>query len=137
MILLFFANPGKASETQKTRLLKISMRKIMERWKRQEKKMNTVRPRDTRPLAAQTSQVHIFELGPKIFEMHVFARFCTILHVFASFFDKWVLEMHVFTHFCTFFARFLVHEYLRYTIHQLNNTNLPMHRFLKILHSIK
>ena len=42
----------------------------------------TVRPRDTRPQAARTSQVHVFELGPKIFEMHVFARFCTILHVF-------------------------------------------------------
>ena len=35
----------------------------------------TVRPRDARPQAARTSQVHVFELGPKIFEMHVFARF--------------------------------------------------------------
>ena len=26
--------------------------------------------------------MHVFELGPKIFEMHVFARFCTFLHVF-------------------------------------------------------
>ena len=48
----------------------------------------TVRPRDTRPQAARTSQVHVFELGPKLFEMHVFARFCTFLHVFARFFDK-------------------------------------------------
>ena len=66
--------------------------------KKTRKKMNTVMPRDTRPLAARTSQVHVFELGPKIFEMHVFARFCTflhdfaqfctILHVFARFFDK-------------------------------------------------
>ena len=38
---------------------------------------STVRPRDTRPQAARTSQVHVFELGPKIFEMHVFAHFCT------------------------------------------------------------
>ena len=42
---------------------------------------STVRPRDTRPQAARTSQVHVFKLGPKIFEMHVFARFC-------MFFDK-------------------------------------------------
>ena len=48
----------------------------------------TVRPRDTRPQAARTLQVHVFELGPKIFEMHVFARFCMLLHVFARFFDK-------------------------------------------------
>ena len=39
------------------------------------KNSNTVRPRDTRPQAARTSQVHVFKLGPKIFEMHVFARF--------------------------------------------------------------
>ena len=32
----------------------------------------TVRPRDTRPQAARTSQVHVFELGPKIFEMNEF-----------------------------------------------------------------
>ena len=31
-----------------------------------------VRPRDTRPQAARTSQVHVFELGPKIFEMKEF-----------------------------------------------------------------
>ena len=30
----------------------------------------TVRPRDTRPQAARTSQVPVFELGPKIFEMN-------------------------------------------------------------------
>ena len=73
----------------------------------------TVRPRDTRPQAARNSQVHVFELGPRIFEMHVFARFYTFLHIF---------------------SRFLIYEYLRYTIHLLNNTNLPMHGFLKILH---
>ena len=28
-------------------------------------KLNTVRPRDTRPQAAWTSHVHVFELGPK------------------------------------------------------------------------
>ena len=49
--------------------------------------IRTVRPRDTRPQAVRTSQVHVFELGPKLFEMHVFARFCTFLHVFARFFD--------------------------------------------------
>ena len=32
----------------------------------------TVRPRDTRPQAAQTSQVNVFELGPKKFEMNEF-----------------------------------------------------------------
>ena len=34
--------------------------------------MNTVMPQDARPQAAQTLQVHIFELGPKIFEMNQF-----------------------------------------------------------------
>ena len=33
---------------------------------------STVRPRDTRPQAARTSQVHVFELGPKKFEMNEF-----------------------------------------------------------------
>ena len=32
----------------------------------------TVRPRGTRPQAARTLQVHIFELGPKIFELNEF-----------------------------------------------------------------
>ena len=32
----------------------------------------TVRPRDTGPQAARTSQVHVFELGPKKFEMNEF-----------------------------------------------------------------
>ena len=32
----------------------------------------TARPRDTRPQAARTSQVHVFELGPKKFEMNEF-----------------------------------------------------------------
>ena len=31
---------------------------------------DTVRPQDTRPRASRTSQVHIFELGPKKFEMN-------------------------------------------------------------------
>ena len=35
---------------------------------------NTVRPRDTRPRAARTSQVHVFELGPKKFEMNEFMK---------------------------------------------------------------
>ena len=33
---------------------------------------NTVRPRDTRPQAARTLTMHVFELGPKFFEIHVF-----------------------------------------------------------------
>ena len=32
---------------------------------------DTVRPRDTRPQAARTLTVHVFELGPKKFEIHV------------------------------------------------------------------
>ena len=32
----------------------------------------TVRPRDTQPRAARTSQVHGFELGPKVVEMNKF-----------------------------------------------------------------
>ena len=32
----------------------------------------TVRPRDTQPQAAQTLQVHVFELVPKIFELNGF-----------------------------------------------------------------
>ena len=46
------------------------------------KNRTTVRPRDTWPQAARTLQVHVFKLGPKIFQMHVFARFWTFLHVF-------------------------------------------------------
>ena len=68
---------------------------------------DTVRPRDTRPQAARTLQVHIFELGPKIFDMHDFARFCTFLHVFARFLINEYLRctfLHVFTRFCTFFS---------------------------------
>ena len=34
----------------------------------------TVRPGDTRPRAARTSQVHVFELGPKKFEMNEFMK---------------------------------------------------------------
>ena len=36
--------------------------------------MNTVMPQDARPQAAQTLQVHIFELGPKKFEMNEFMK---------------------------------------------------------------
>ena len=32
----------------------------------------TVRPRDTRPQAARTLQMHVFELGPKKIEMNEF-----------------------------------------------------------------
>ena len=32
----------------------------------------TVRPRDTRPQAARTLQMHVFELGPKLFELNEF-----------------------------------------------------------------
>ena len=34
----------------------------------------TVRPRDTRPQAARTLQVHVFELGSKKFEMNEFMK---------------------------------------------------------------
>ena len=34
----------------------------------------TVRPRDTWPQAARTLQVHVFELGPKIFELNEFMQ---------------------------------------------------------------
>ena len=64
----------------------------------------TVGPWAARPQAARTLKMHVFELGPKIFEMHVFARFL-------PFFDKWALEMHVFARFCTF----LMNEYFRCT----------------------
>ena len=33
-----------------------------------------VGPRDTRPQAARTLQVHVFELGPKKFEMNEFIK---------------------------------------------------------------
>ena len=33
---------------------------------------NTVRPQDTRPQAARTLTMHVFEYGPKKFEMHKF-----------------------------------------------------------------
>jgi hypothetical protein len=35
-------------------------------------KVITVGPRDTRPQAARTLTMHVFELGPKNFEKHVF-----------------------------------------------------------------
>ena len=35
-------------------------------------KITKVRPRDTRPQAAWTLQVHVFELGPKKFELNKF-----------------------------------------------------------------
>ena len=38
------------------------------------RKWITVRPWDTRPRAARTSQVHVFELGPKKFEMNEFMK---------------------------------------------------------------
>ena len=34
--------------------------------------VSTVRPRDTRPQGARTLQVHVFELGPKKFELNEF-----------------------------------------------------------------
>ena len=36
------------------------------------KQLYTVRPRDTRPQAARTLQVHVFESGPQIFELNEF-----------------------------------------------------------------
>ena len=39
-----------------------------------QKKRHTVRPRDTRPQAVRTLQVHVFELGPKKFEMNEFMK---------------------------------------------------------------
>ena len=37
-------------------------------------KLSTVRTRDTQPRAARTSQVHVFKLGPKKFEMNEFMK---------------------------------------------------------------
>ena len=48
----------------------------------------TVRPRDTRPQAAWTSQVHVFVLDPETFEMHVFACFLHVFARFGTFFGK-------------------------------------------------
>ena len=39
-----------------------------------DKKFRAVRPRDTRPWAARTSQVHVFELVPKKLEMNEFMK---------------------------------------------------------------
>ena len=36
--------------------------------------VSTVRPRDIRPQSARTSQVHVFELVPKKFEMNEFMK---------------------------------------------------------------
>ena len=44
-------------------------------WKKEAIFVHTVRPRDTRPQAARTLTMHVFELGPKKFEMHVFDEF--------------------------------------------------------------
>ena len=41
-------------------------------------KVDTVRPWDTRPQAARTLQVHVFELGPKKFEMNEFMEVKTL-----------------------------------------------------------
>ena len=38
----------------------------------EEPNLIAVRPRDTRPQDARTLQVHIFELGPKKFELNEF-----------------------------------------------------------------
>ena len=46
---------------------------------------STVRPRDTRPQAARTLTMHIFELGPKKFEMHVFDELLLEMHEFLIF----------------------------------------------------
>ena len=69
------------------KLVKISKKKLP-KYFQMDNFIDTVRPPDTRPQTAWTSQVHVFELGPKILEMHVFARFCRFLQVFARFFDK-------------------------------------------------
>ena len=56
----------------------------------------TVRPRDTRPQAARTLTMHVFELGPTNFEIHVFDEFylrCTNFWLFS----KKIFEMHVFS----------------------------------------
>ena len=42
----------------------------------------TVRPRDTRPQAARTSTMHVFEKGPKNLEMHAFVKLLLKMHVF-------------------------------------------------------
>ena len=66
------------------------------------RKLYTVRPRDTRPQAARTSTMHDFELGPKIFEMHVFGHFsfsCTILEDFSQFLHDFAQLLHDFAQF--------------------------------------
>ena len=83
---------------------------------------NTVEPWTALPQAARTLDMHIFLIG---------CTFYTSSHIFDIILINEYLKCTLFAHFCTFFARFLKHEYLRYTIH------LPMHRFLEILHSIK
>ena len=56
----------------------------------------TVKPRDARPQAARTLQVHVFELGPKKFEMNTFMQWKTWT---ARFFDHLAftqLKLHEF-----------------------------------------
>ena len=50
----------------------IKIRKIMKLRKTYCENTDTVRPQDTRPQAARTLQVHVFEKGPKIFELNKF-----------------------------------------------------------------
>ena len=59
-------------------------------------KLNTVRPRDTRPQAARTSTVHDFELGPKNLEKHVFLYFSLQIHEFlrCTDFENFSLQLH-------------------------------------------
>ena len=56
---------------------------------------DTVRPRDTRPQTARTLTMHVFELGPKKFEMHVFDKLLLEMHGFFILSQK-KFEMHVF-----------------------------------------
>ena len=83
-------------------------------------KTSTVRPRDKRPQDARTLTMHVFEKGPKTFEIQVFARFCTFLHVFARFLANETLRCTFFDNtwdacFCTFLQVFAHCIYLRYT----------------------
>ena len=43
--------------------------------------IDTVRPRGTRPLGTRTSQIHGFDMGPKIFQIHGFTN---VGHSFTS-----------------------------------------------------
>ena len=66
---------------------------------------NTVRPRDTRPQAARTSTVHVFEQGPKNLEMHVFGSFSLQQHDFGMILHDFARNF-IFSNLVSFFSAF-------------------------------